>query len=68
MPNLDFEFGCTLPLCKKWIIRIWSILHYKKLKKKMFYEHSHNTSFNLKILIKTKLINTTKLKNFIFNI
>ena len=43
MHNLEFETGCTLPLCKKWITRIWNILHCKK--SNMFYDHSHNSWF-----------------------
>ena len=43
MHSLEFETGCTLPLHKKWITRIWNIFHYKK--SNMFYDHPHNSWF-----------------------
>ena len=39
----------------------------KMLNNKIYIYIYMPTSFNLKILSKTKLINTTKLKNFIFD-
>ena len=47
-------------MCEKTIELLSKMLNNKK------YIYMP-TSFNLKILSKTKLINTTKLKNFIFD-
>ena len=49
-------------MCQKTIELLSKMLNNKKY----IYIYMP-TSFNLKILSKTKLINTTKLKNFIFD-
>ena len=51
-------------MCQKTIELLSKMLNNKKY---IYIYIYMPTSFNLKILSKTKLINTTKLKNFIFD-